>query len=226
MPLGCVRSHAGSLAGILLAWLAVDPPPISVPTLSLTSNPSARQTIIVTGANTGIGRETAQMLTHMGGEGTRVILACRSLSKAAGAVEYCLEGAPRTFRCPWFPFLCVWTPCAVAHRLLPHLVNASGRGMFMRCSCHNARLRTLAHARTHTLSSASNPATAGGVVVEARPLDLSDLASVASFAESVAKDGYQISVLVNNAGVMMCPYQTVRLACRGGWRVQKLVLMT
>eukprot|EP00246_Nothoceros_aenigmaticus_P002192 TRINITY_DN12993_c0_g1_i1.p1 TRINITY_DN12993_c0_g1~~TRINITY_DN12993_c0_g1_i1.p1 ORF type:complete len:326 (+),score=35.03 TRINITY_DN12993_c0_g1_i1:430-1407(+) len=46
---------------------------------------------IVTGANTGIGRETALALAK---DGIKVFLACRSLSKADEAIEYILKSVP------------------------------------------------------------------------------------------------------------------------------------
>ncbi|MFI6450044.1 oxidoreductase [Streptosporangium amethystogenes] len=41
--------------------------------------------------------------------------------------------------------------------------------------------------------------------LDLRHLDLSDLDSVRSFAETVIADGTPVDVLVNNAGIMMCP---------------------
>jgi NAD(P)-dependent dehydrogenase (short-subunit alcohol dehydrogenase family) len=41
--------------------------------------------------------------------------------------------------------------------------------------------------------------------LEVRLLDLSDLDSVHAFASSLTADGVSVDVLVNNAGVMMCP---------------------
>jgi len=43
-------------------------------------------------------------------------------------------------------------------------------------------------------------------LVEVRRLDLSSLASVRAFAEGLIHDRVDVSILVNNAGVMMCPY--------------------
>lgn len=42
--------------------------------------------------------------------------------------------------------------------------------------------------------------------VSARTLDLADLASVQDFARSINDDFDRLDVLINNAGVMMCPY--------------------
>ncbi|MDP9848690.1 oxidoreductase [Streptosporangium lutulentum] len=52
--------------------------------------------------------------------------------------------------------------------------------------------------------------------LELRPLDLSDLDSVRSFAEAVIADGTPVDVLVNNAGVMMCP----RTSTKQGFELQ------
>lgn len=42
--------------------------------------------------------------------------------------------------------------------------------------------------------------------IEVRHLDLSDLSSVRKFADGVSGDFDQLDVLINNAGIMMCPY--------------------
>jgi NAD(P)-dependent dehydrogenase (short-subunit alcohol dehydrogenase family) len=42
--------------------------------------------------------------------------------------------------------------------------------------------------------------------VTVRDLDLSSLTSVESFAEGIMKDYDRLDILINNAGVMMCPY--------------------
>lgn len=42
--------------------------------------------------------------------------------------------------------------------------------------------------------------------IEVRALDLSSLTSVKAFAKSFLKEYDQLDVLINNAGVMMCPY--------------------
>ena len=42
--------------------------------------------------------------------------------------------------------------------------------------------------------------------VAVRELDLTSLASVAAFADGMLKDYARLDVLINNAGIMMCPY--------------------
>ncbi len=46
--------------------------------------------------------------------------------------------------------------------------------------------------------------------IEVRELDLASLASVRSFAESMLRDYQRLDLLINNAGVMMCPYAKTR----------------
>jgi len=47
-----------------------------------------------------------------------------------------------------------------------------------------------------------------GADLELRELDLADLASVRAFAKQLLADHLRIDVLMNNAGVMVCPYGT------------------
>ncbi|XP_035686451.1 retinol dehydrogenase 12-like isoform X2 [Branchiostoma floridae] len=93
------------------------------------------KTVIITGANTGIGKETARDLAA---RGARVILACRDLTKAKTAA---------------------------------------------------AEIR----------KSTGN----GNIVIE--QLDLASLASVRTFATIINEREPNVNILVNNAGVMMCP---------------------
>ncbi|XP_033126834.1 retinol dehydrogenase 12-like [Anneissia japonica] len=89
--------------------------------------------VIVTGANTGIGKETAKDLAQ---RGAKVILACRDVAKGVkAAVEI------------------------------------------------------------------------GGENIEVKKLDLSSLESVRSFAKSVIDKEQRLDILINNAGVFMCPQQ-------------------
>ena len=45
-----------------------------------------------------------------------------------------------------------------------------------------------------------------GADVSVRELDLSDLSSVNAFADGILKDFNELDILINNAGIMMCPY--------------------
>jgi len=90
---------------------------------------------VVTGANTGIGYETARTLAA---KGARVVLACRSREKGEAAVARITAERP------------------------------AGRAEFA-------------------------------------ALDLSDLDSVCAFANAFNRDNDRLDLLINNAGVMMCP---------------------
>ncbi|MCR9137817.1 MAG: oxidoreductase [Alphaproteobacteria bacterium] len=45
-----------------------------------------------------------------------------------------------------------------------------------------------------------------GAEIAVRQLDLSDLQSVSAFADAFSKEYDRLDVLINNAGIMMCPY--------------------
>ncbi|GAA6110769.1 retinol-DH_like_SDR_c domain-containing protein isoform X2 [Tachysurus ichikawai] len=94
------------------------------------------RTVLITGANTGIGKETAK---DMAKRGARVVMACRDLSRAEKAAEE------------------------------------------IRCSTGN-----------------------GNLVV--RHLDLASLFSVRQFAQDYISTEDRLDILINNAGVMMCPH--------------------
>uniref|UniRef100_UPI00398F8C49 retinol dehydrogenase 13-like isoform X1 n=2 Tax=Pristiophorus japonicus TaxID=55135 RepID=UPI00398F8C49 len=94
------------------------------------------KTIIITGANTGIGKETARELARRGG---RIIMACRDIEKCESAAR-------------------------------------------------EIRGETLSH---H---------------VYARHLNLASLKSIREFAKKVTEEEENINVLINNAGIMRCPY--------------------
>ena len=94
------------------------------------------KTVIVTGANTGIGRETA---LNLAGRGARVILACRNLSKGEQAA---VEIQNRT----------------------------------------------------------------GNKKIFVKELDLASLKSVRKFAREINETEDRLDVLINNAGIMRCPF--------------------
>ncbi|XP_035828274.1 retinol dehydrogenase 13 isoform X2 [Aplysia californica] len=95
----------------------------------------AGKTVIVTGANTGIGKETARELARRGG---RIIMACRDLDK-----------------------------CEIARKEI-------------------------------VLETANKS-------VECRKLDLASFASIRAFAKLINSTESHVDILINNAGVMMCP---------------------
>ncbi|XP_026233715.1 retinol dehydrogenase 13-like [Anabas testudineus] len=93
------------------------------------------KTVLVTGANTGIGKETA---LDMARRGARVILACRDLTRARIAAD--------------------------------EIRQKSGNG---------------------------------NVVV--KKVDLASLQSVRDFAKDITENEERLDILINNAGIMMCP---------------------
>uniref|UniRef100_A0A3B3YWL1 Uncharacterized protein n=2 Tax=Poecilia mexicana TaxID=48701 RepID=A0A3B3YWL1_9TELE len=94
------------------------------------------KTVIITGANTGIGKETARDLAR---RGARIIMACRDVERAEEARSDILEDT-------------------------------------------------------------------GNENILIRKLDLSDTKSIRAFAQVINKEEKQVNILINNAGIMMCPY--------------------
>ena len=48
------------------------------------------------------------------------------------------------------------------------------------------------------------------VKIDIRSLDLSSLDSISSFAKGVLEDYKKLDILINNAGIMMCPYSKTK----------------
>ncbi|XP_036452481.1 retinol dehydrogenase 12 isoform X1 [Colossoma macropomum] len=94
------------------------------------------KTVIITGANTGIGKETTRDLAK---RGARIIMACRDISKAEAAQREITEES-------------------------------------------------------------------GNQNIVIRKLDLADTKSIREFAEIVNREEKELHILINNAGIMMCPY--------------------
>ncbi|KAM9332092.1 retinol dehydrogenase 12-like [Pholidichthys leucotaenia] len=95
------------------------------------------KTVVITGANTGIGKETAIDLARRGA--AKVIIACRDMEKAQAAVKDIIESS-------------------------------------------------------------------GNQNVVCMKLDLADCKSIREFAEAINRDEPKLHILINNAGVMVCPY--------------------
>ncbi|XP_042726062.1 retinol dehydrogenase 12-like [Lagopus leucura] len=133
-------------------WCAVLGAAVSVPLLMLAAAPYVRRYVaggrcgsaarldgkvaVITGANTGIGKETARELAR---RGARVIVACRDIAKA--------EAAAREIR-----------------------------------------------------------ADTNNQEVIVKKLDLADTKSIREFANSFLAEEKELHILINNAGVMLCPY--------------------
>lgn len=94
------------------------------------------KTVVITGANTGIGKETAIDLAK---RGARVIMACRDMEKGQAALKEVVENSAN----------------------------------------ENVALMKL---------------------------DLSDTKSIREFADNINKDEEKLHILLNNAGVMVCPF--------------------
>lgn len=94
------------------------------------------KTVLITGANTGIGKETAIDLAK---RGARVIMACRDMERGQAALKEVIE------------------------------------------------------------NSANDN-------VSCMKLDLSDTKSIREFADNINKGEEKLNILLNNAGVMVCPY--------------------
>ncbi|XP_041041158.1 retinol dehydrogenase 12-like isoform X1 [Carcharodon carcharias] len=104
------------------------------------------KTVLITGANTGIGKETARDLAR---RGALVIMSCRDVEKGEAAAKEIIEET-------------------------------------------------------------------GNSQLVVKKLDLADTKSIREFAQQVNEEYQQLNILINNAGVMMCPYyKTV-----GGFELQ------
>ncbi|XP_043270397.1 uncharacterized protein [Venturia canescens] len=118
---------------------------------SATCNSTLRlvgKTVVITGANTGIGKETARDLYR---RGARVIMACRNMEKANAAAE---------------------------------------------------EVKTVPPSKPEREQFQGDP----GEVVTCK-LNLASFASVRECAKHLIENETNIHMLINNAGVMMCPYE-------------------
>lgn len=115
--------------------------------------------VIVTGANTGIGKETTAELAR---RGANVIMACRNIEQAEAAKSDILtlygKGQPTA---------------------LTKNVNAK-------------------------VKDSITPIEPEQLIIE--KLDLCSLKSIREFTDRISKKNLNIDILINNAGIMACPY--------------------
>ncbi|KAM7542761.1 hypothetical protein Aperf_G00000008115 [Anoplocephala perfoliata] len=116
--------------------------------------------VIVTGANTGIGKETASELAR---RGANVIMACRNVEKAEEAKVDIIANYGKG------------RPGALTKNVL------------------NSKIRAIL-----------TPVQPEQLAIE--KLDLSSFKSIRAFVQRIRDKGLKIDILINNAGVMMCPY--------------------
>lgn len=88
--------------------------------------------------------------------------------------------------------------------------------------------RALAGAGAHVIMACRNPDKAAEAAakiaqgVETRELDVADLDSVDRFCQSIKRDFDHIDLLINNAGVMACPYATTPQGFERQWATNHL----
>ncbi|XP_076746516.1 retinol dehydrogenase 12 isoform X3 [Maylandia zebra] len=133
---GCLMLRSGALLGVTLICVAVLRKWIAGGVCRCSVRLDGR-TVVITGANAGIGKETSRDLAR---RGARVVMACRDLTRAERAAE--------------------------------EIRRSTGNG---------------------------------NVVI--RHLDLASTYSIRQFAKDFLDSEERLDILINNAGVMMCPKQ-------------------
>lgn len=116
--------------------------------------------VIITGANTGIGKETAAELAR---RGATVIMACRNTEKAEAAKAEIIADYG------------IGRPTALTKNIL------------------NSKIKKII-----------TPVKSQQLIIE--KLDLSSFKSIREFVQRIHDRGQKIDILINNAGVMICPY--------------------
>ncbi|VDO15012.1 unnamed protein product [Rodentolepis nana] len=116
--------------------------------------------VIITGANTGIGKETAAELAR---RGATVIMACRNTEKAEAAKAEIIGNYG------------IGRPTALTKNVL------------------NSKIKQVI-----------TPVNPHQLIVE--HLDLSSFKSIREFAQRIREGKKKVDILINNAGIMYCPY--------------------
>ncbi|VDK84417.1 unnamed protein product [Dibothriocephalus latus] len=154
---------AASVAGVGVGLYALNRLYFSGPRCLLPGRLDGRLAI-VTGANSGIGRETTAELAR---RGARVIMACRNQKRAEEAKA--------------------------------DILARYGEG--------SRRALTL-NVASSSLKQYLTPVKPEQLIIE--ELDLASLQSVRDFAARICKADTRIDLLINNAGIMACPYTRTR----------------
>ncbi|KAK2532226.1 hypothetical protein Q9233_005242 [Columba guinea] len=163
---------------MLTCWAAALGAAVSVPVLLLVAAPYIRRyvaggrckstarlegkVVIITGANTGIGKETARDLARRG----------KSASSSSSPVWLMCVG------------LCVRSPFSGCARVI--------------VACRDTVKAEAAASEIR--------AETGNQQVIVKKLDLADTKSIREFAEQFLAEEKELHILINNAGVMLCPY--------------------
>lgn len=93
------------------------------------------------------------------------------------------------------------------HILITGAATGLGRESARALAAHGAQVTLLARSPQRVAQAAGELATlVPGATFGAGVVDLADLASIRSFADSFLAEGEPVDVLINNAGVMACPF--------------------
>uniref|UniRef100_A0A1B6HUV6 Uncharacterized protein n=1 Tax=Homalodisca liturata TaxID=320908 RepID=A0A1B6HUV6_9HEMI len=161
------------------------------------------KTVVITGCNTGIGKYT---VLDLYARGARVVMACRNVEKAEEARDWVIEqrsgqqGLGQLSVCHLdLSSLSSVRKCAdkilLEESHIHILINNAGVMMCPRSLTEEAR--------DWVIEQRSGQQGLGQLSV--CHLDLSSLSSVRKCADKILDEETHIDILINNAGVMMCP---------------------
>ncbi|ELW64740.1 Retinol dehydrogenase 13 [Tupaia chinensis] len=174
------------------------------------------KTVIVTGANTGIGKQTALELAKRGGS---VILACRDMEKCETAARDIRgETLNHRVRARHLDLASLKSIREFAAKII------EGGSVILACrdmeKCEtaardirgeNLNQRVILACRDMEKCETAARDIRGETLnhrVRARHLDLASLKSIREFAAKIIEEEERVDILVNNAAVMRCPHWT------------------